>query len=117
MTRFLLLALLAGAIFFALRPDGERGPPAPATETTLASLIADPAEWDGVRVSLTGKVIDRVTLLGIGGILVADDAGNRIIAAGWTGAVTPGAEERIEGTFRLALSVGDLEVPVVFMKE
>jgi hypothetical protein len=114
MTRFLVLCLLVLGVWLAVRPQTKdpAGIPAAAT-VTLAQLAADPARWDGRQVSVSGTVIDRAAVLGLGGVLIGDRAGNQVLAAGWTGPAVPGRTAQVQGEYRLLLAVGDLQVPVI----
>jgi hypothetical protein len=108
--RFVLLVLLGLGLWLALAPPGPGGPGA---EVTLAELAAAPAQHDGQRVTVSGRVVDRATVLGLGGVLIADDQGHQVLAAGWTGPATPGERVTVTGTYRVALAVGELQVPLL----
>jgi hypothetical protein len=112
MGRLLVLAALGVALWLAFAPEGA-GPQGPAAPVSLADLAAAPARHDGQRVTVSGRVVDRATVLGVGGVLITDAAGNQLLAAGWTGPVVPGDSVTVTGTYRIALAVGDLQVPVI----
>lgn len=113
MFRLLTLAALALGLWMTFGPL--RPPPVggPATQVSLSELALDPAAWDGRRVAVTGQVIDRALVLGIGGVLIGDAAGNRLLVAGLSGPVVPGRETQVTGDYRLLLAVGEVQVPVV----
>lgn len=110
---FAALALAAGLVFGAPRMGllGQGNP------VTLAQLAADPGRWDGQEVAVTARVIDRATVLGIGGVLIGDAAGHEVLAAGWTGPTAPGAEVTVRGVYRLAFALGDAQFPVILVPE
>lgn len=113
MARILGLLLIALVVWLALGPRS--GGDGPGVAVTLAQLAADPARWDGRRITVTAQVIDRATVMGMGGVLIGDAAGNRILAAGWTGPASPGATATVSGEYRLALAVGEVQVPLILI--
>lgn len=115
MIRLLVIAALVLAAWLAFGPQGP-GPSGPAPQVTLAELAADPARWDGQRVTVTARVVDRATFLGLGGVVIGDDQGRRLLATGWTGPVGPGASATVTGEYRLALAVGRAEIGVLLLQ-
>lgn len=113
MTRILLLGALVAGVWWALWPARQPGQPPIAVQVTLAALAAEPARWDRQRVTVTGTVIDRVSIMGVGGVRLGDGAGHEVLAAGWTGAVVHGRMATVTGEYRLALTLGQMQVPVI----
>lgn len=112
MARLLVLVALGLALWLAFAPEG-LGPQSAAVPVSLAELAAAPSRHDGQRVTVRGQVVERATVLGVGGVLIADASGHQLLAAGWTGPVVPGETVTVTGTYRVALAVGDLQVPVI----
>lgn len=80
---------------------------------SLAELAKDPARWDGRRITASGRVMGRASVMGVGGVLIADDAGNQILAAVWTYLVVAGDATWVTGNYRLVLAIGNLQVPMI----
>lgn len=113
MGRIILISIVALGLWLAFGPDRNSLSHGPAMTVSLAELAAEPARWDGRRVTVSGRVVDRASVMGLGGVLIADDLGNQILAAGLTGPVVPGRIANVTGDFRLVLAVGDLQIPVI----
>lgn len=113
MIRILLFCILALGLWLTFGPDRQALPSGPAMTVSLAELAQDPARWDGRRITVSGRVVDRASVMGVGGVLIADDAGNQILAAGWTGPVVAGEATQVTGDYRLVLAIGNLEVPMI----
>lgn len=80
---------------------------------SLSELYADPGHWDNRFVTVTGRVGDRVSVLGYGGLKLSDDSGNEILVIGATSPSAPGKEMKISGKFLTAFTLGNLTVPVI----
>ena len=49
-----------------------------------------------------------------GGVLIGDGS-NQVLAAGWTGPAAPGEAVTVTGVYRLALAIGDFQVPMILV--
>ena len=116
MGRIFFFAALAFAAWFVFGAP-HMGQPEQASPVTLAQLAADPGTWDGRDIVVTAKVIDRASVLGLGGVLIGDGEGNELLAAGWTGPAAPGSDVTVRGVYHLALAFGDVQFPVVLIPQ
>lgn len=114
MGRILTIFVLFIAAWIVFGPFGH-APAGAATDTTLATLLADPAAWEGRQVAVTGQVRDRANVLGLGGIVIGDAAGNSVTAIGWVDPAAPGETLTVRGEFRTAVALGQLQVPVILI--
>ena len=105
-----LLAYGAGGKFAAPFTGGPQGP---AASVALADLLADPARFEGHRVTVTGKVADRASVLGYGGLRLIDGQGHEILILGSTTSPAPGEPFSVTGQFITAFTLGSLTLPVI----
>lgn len=109
-----LLAAIGLILYLAWRPP-ER--PGGVTSVALAELLQHPEDYQGRFVRVSGTVIDRASLLGVGGVILADTAGHEILVLGLIAPPRPGSETTISGRFQTLLSVGDIQAPVIVIRE
>ena len=114
MGRFFLLAAIALVAFLVFGPP-RLGAGGPSSRVTLAELAANPAQWEGRQVTVSARVIDRASVMGVGGVLIGDGSGHQVLAAGWTGPASPGSNVTVQGAYHLALELGDLQVPIILI--
>ena len=113
MERFIILVAAGLLVWLAIGQHGAVLSEA-ATTASLGQLAADPSHWDGRQVTVSARVIDRATVLGLGGVLIGDGS-NQVLAAGWTGPAAPGEAVTVTGVYRLALAIGDFQVPMILI--
>jgi hypothetical protein len=103
----LLVAIAVAAWYLFASPDGRRlraDAVAPAvtpgeTYTSLDQIAADPAGSAGQQITLAGAEV--VSSVGSGGLLVADDSGNRIfLATADANAFAAGSRVNVTGTIQ-----------------
>ena len=110
---FILLALGFGLYFyFSSVPEGS---PVFATRTTISDLLRAPDAHDGDTVAVTGKVLTRASLFGMGGFQIGDDKGNSIVVLGLAKPGALGSDITVTGTFMGAFSLNDLFLPVIMV--
>lgn len=115
MSRFLFLGLIALVVWLVLGGPKSQSAGTIAASVTLAQLAKAPSDWNGRLVTVTGTVVDRANVMGVGGVLISDESGHQLLAAGWTDPVLPGKTAQVTGEYRLALAVGDLEIPMILV--
>lgn len=113
MGRIILFVVVGLLVWLAVGQHGAV-PSGAATPVSVGQLAADPGHWDRRQVIVSARVIDRVTVFGLGGVLIGD-GGNQVLAAGWTGSAAPGDVVTVTGVYRLALAVGDFQVPMILI--
>jgi hypothetical protein len=93
----------------------------PSTDTPqqvkIADLVRDPAAFDGRLVIFRARVIDRISVMGVGGYRVDDAVGTEPIAVlGLSTAPAIGEETTVTGTFRMAAAFGSHQIAVVLAR-
>ena len=114
MARFMtFLIVLTASIAFALFvKDRDLG--WWAGSATIASLIREPAKYDGKNVTVTGTVVGRLGLMGVGGFRLRDSTSGDEIAIFSTKGIPPnGSSISISGKFRQALTLGQHQYSVI----
>jgi hypothetical protein len=70
MIRFILTLAVVALLGWLAFGQFLAGPSEPPARTTIASILADPADWEGKVVTVAGSVSERTSLLSIGTLTV-----------------------------------------------
>lgn len=84
-----------------------------ARSTPIGTLVSEGVEWDGRTVRVTGEVGEALGLLGFGAYAVRDGTGTITVVSRTGGAPATGTRVTVEGTFRVAATVGPRTVTVI----
>ena len=109
----IVLALAVGAV--KSRFDGAHE--GPVERATLADLAADPGRFEGRLVSVSGRVDNRMSVLGWGGVRLVDAAGRELVVLGAATPPAPGEKLTVTGTYLTAFSIGDATAQVIIVAE
>lgn len=108
MKRLIPLLIAAGLILAA----GCKGSP-----TTISTLLNDPGQYDHQDVSVAGKVIHSVSVMGYGVYQVDDGTGHITVVAKEHGGPRVGAEVGVMGEFRSAYTLETETVAAIIEKQ
>ncbi len=112
MVRLLMLVTSVAAPVFWFGGKDVRSE-GPIWTVGLAELIRQPQANEAKMVAISGVVQDWRSVLGLGGVQLGDDAGRQILVVGWTSLPAPETSVTITGTFRMALTVEPVQLPIV----
>lgn len=113
--RAVVIALIVAAVMQATRCAME--PPNAAAETVaVADLVRRPANYEGRKVTIRAKVVDRMSILGAGAYLVsAPEGADTIAVLGLATAPAIGEIGSFTGTFRMAATFGSYQAAVLIV--
>lgn len=80
-----------------------------------SAIFCAPDAHDGDTVTVTGKVLTRASLFGMGGFQIGDDKGNSIVVLDLATPSALGSDITVTGTFMGAFSLNDLFLPVIMV--
>ena len=106
----LVILILAAATYFVLH--GNRAAINRFTATDISQLLANPGQYDGHPITVTGIVQESAAVLGVGGYRLRQGSSELYIVSSH-GIPPTGAEISVSGTFKQALSLGNLQYSVI----
>jgi hypothetical protein len=111
-----LKLLVAAAAIITIAQYASCSPSGPAERASITELTRTPARFDGKTVTVTGRVTERVSLMGAGGFRLAAEDGTGLLVLGLASPPKVGEQATVTGSFRMTFAVGAYDAAVVLAR-
>lgn len=88
----------------------------PAQPAAISALVRTPASFDGKVVTVTGRVAERLGVMGAGGYRLVDADGSSLIVLGLATPPKIGEMTTVTGSFRMAYVLGQHDGAVMLAR-